>query len=789
MKKFYSFLFAATCFLLCGNVMAQDPVSVSDIVQGQKYNIKHVNTGYYLNFLDHSDGDFNINTLVSGSDVFDFTFTPVAGSTNTYNIGVSGQYINGSGWNMQLGTQTGINGQIQLIQNSDNFTMKTLWSNNVNSNSEDAGSRVYADKGTGAVFQLVLSGNALSDEELILVLKTAFGTKIAEAEETLNTGSNFFPEDAKTVFQGAISTAESFYENIDEDTNIADIIAEISSLEQAIETYLASAQITPFTPDPAKRYRIAIADASKGYCYTNSTVTNRQVQMKTGISSDQLFNFEAFNGGYKIKPLALPDSALYARYTGASGGTNSGYNSISTAKNEGEGINNGSKFNDVSCTFSFINPTLINGVPYYNITVTQGTTFAYFDNSILRTRASLQNANTEKFTFIEDGLVVKTALGAKITEAEGLYNAEDQATGQEITEGTAAGKYTQEAKGDLNTAIGVAQSVFGDDEADQAAVDAAAAALQTAINTYLASVLGDKTALNAAIMLTEGILAATTVGDQTGNYLQAVADSLSAAVDDAVEVRDNLTASQIEVNAALTVLNAVIAYVQNNIIYLVDTDKAYYIVNKGGNYLGRANEAQDTRVSTRSTDKTAADVYTFTLIAVGGEPGVYNIKRSTTDEYVATSSSYEVYLKELVSGEYIKIRLLDAGEEHLKLRFIEKSGNNNFLGANNTGTNQNTASDKNGNDDAHLWKLENTIITGVGNPGKGACYLFVSDRNLNIAGLGANAKISVFDITGRMLFSEVAEAASYSRMLPSAGSYIVSIEQAEQRKSSVILVK
>jgi hypothetical protein len=146
--------FVLSMLLICSITFAQT-VPVSGITPGQKYNIKHVATGLYLNHLANGDGDFNINTLIPGEAPFEFDFTEVATLESTYNIGVDGGYLGGDGWKCQLKpaiTEDNTTRIILLPNEDGSLQLRAAWSaaNVINVDATAAGSRIYANKASNA---------------------------------------------------------------------------------------------------------------------------------------------------------------------------------------------------------------------------------------------------------------------------------------------------------------------------------------------------------------------------------------------------------------------------------------------------------------------------------------------------------------------------------------------------------------------------------------------------------------------------------------------------------------
>jgi len=152
-------------------------------------------------------------------------------------------------------------------------------------------------------------------------------------------------------------------------------------------------------------------------------------------------------------------------------------------------------------------------------------------------------------------IVDKSALDTAIMTA--------QSTAGAAVVGTAPGQYPQDAKNALLEAIDSAVLVQSN-ASDQAAVDAAVTALNTAVTTFQRAVVQapdvDKTALNTTI--TTGQERLTYAESWPTSFPQHTRDGLRAALVDAIAARDNPTATQADVDrekeelqAAITILN------------------------------------------------------------------------------------------------------------------------------------------------------------------------------------------------------------------------------------------
>ena len=111
--------------------------------------------------------------------------------------------------------------------------------------------------------------------------------------------------------------------------------------------------------------------------------------------------------------------------------------------------------------------------------------------------------------------------------------------------------YAEENVNVLTNAIANAQSVADNMNVDQTAVDAAAKALQTAMNLFNEEpVKADKTELTKAIEVAD-----TYLKDKTSGFSETSLAALQTAIDNAAKVNDDPNATQTQVNAAVTAID------------------------------------------------------------------------------------------------------------------------------------------------------------------------------------------------------------------------------------------
>ncbi|MCP9612736.1 glycoside hydrolase family 2 TIM barrel-domain containing protein [Coprobacter tertius] len=141
-----------------------DPITtkLQEIKKDEKYYIKHVMSGLYLQRLPDKtakyEGDFCINPLDKTDDRFIFDFTPINGFTSYYNVRVNNYFINqNDNWRCVSGALKDKNGQIQIEMLENNTCkLRGVWQtwNYINLDRTTSGSYIYADKSSGAIWKI-----------------------------------------------------------------------------------------------------------------------------------------------------------------------------------------------------------------------------------------------------------------------------------------------------------------------------------------------------------------------------------------------------------------------------------------------------------------------------------------------------------------------------------------------------------------------------------------------------------------------------------------------------------
>ncbi len=462
------------------------------------------------------------------------------------------------------------------------------------------------------------------------------------------------------------------------------ISAAIETLNNATKTYLDSEKEPSFTPLEGVKYRIVATSDVTGIdgvmVYNGSNVRLSVAAVPTG---DQVgdFEFEAIEGtnpvAYYIKVSGTED---YIIQDGAASSDNM------KAKPKMETNPERSRWN---VTYA---PQTINGNAYFTIFNLQSRGLkcpTELNANIVR---SSSINNRDKWRIIKSSEYVGGELAAMISEAEELLAS--------TTAGTEAGQYLKADRDALEAAKATAEKVL--EEGDSDAIAASVSELHEAMETYKLAKLADRTVLQNLIEAAQARLNETTEGTKPGEFLPDTRAELQGSINLAKNVLAAEVLTQVEADAAVADLQTALDTYNSLENLSIDTSRVYYLQGKGGNYLGRENEGEGTRVTTRGNNSSATDVYPITLTRVVGKANVYNIRRYPSGEYLANPSSYAVYFQsgDLGDTEATNVQLFEIADGYLLIKFLR----NAYFGANNTDANQNTASNKD-DGNASQWKL------------------------------------------------------------------------------------
>jgi ElaB/YqjD/DUF883 family membrane-anchored ribosome-binding protein len=649
-------------------------VNMTDIVSGQKYNLRHVVTGMYLQFLDNGDGDFCINSMPLGGNAnFDFIFNAVAGVADTYmleiNNGSNSGYMSGSGWNIQLSNpETATQKQIILLDQGDNAVrLRAGWltGNVINVDNITPASRLYANKSgnENADFIIELSPNAFDMTALITAAKTVLQAAITEAQNlsksTVN-GSLSGQYTGKAAFTDAIAAANAVYNNAA--SALAELQDATATLLLAIETYKAT-RINPYTGYVFKLKHYSSENyVSKS---TNGTYSNARIQPLDAIDNEQDFEFEEVAGitnGVRIKT----SDGNYLNYSGytSSWTTTPGTNSNLIVEEDASGF--------IKLKFAASNN-------YFGAdgTVANESIFTDKDGSSNNHRWIME---------IQDPRVI---LGQIIANA---------ITQRELAVvGTGVGEYPQTAVNSLQNAIVVAQAVYDNSTATNEEIQAAQASLQNTLEWFV-NVPVARASLYALITTANAKLNSATAGADSGNHPQVAIDAFTSAIVAAQAVCDNSAATDEQINAAKDALqDALDLFISQEICFSTAyLGTQYWIIHSSGNLLSKAIYNTNAVINDYSTQDV---LNVFEFVAVPGQVDVVALK-SSDGKYLSYNSWNTPWINSINSNAYMKISTTSDG--YLNLKMV----GNNLLGTDTDVDSTAVYANKSGNNILYKWQVQ-----------------------------------------------------------------------------------
>ena len=317
-------------------------------------------------------------------------------------------------------------------------------------------------------------------------------------------------------------------------------------------------------------------------------------------------------------------------------------------------------------------------------------TQAQVDQAVIDLNAAVA---TFEAAVIPDVTVDITALTAKISEANTTLSS--------ASIGTLEGQHPQSAANDLAAAITTAQAL-ADNPTTQTAVNNMVTTLNSAISTFLATTnppdgVVDKSALASTIALAQTTYNAATEGTNSGQYEVGSKAVLSAAITDAQAVHNNTSATQTQVDQAVSTLQNALATFQNSLIGVdksvlqatITEAQAKYDIAVEGNLVGQypegtkqellyeINAAQSVLVSASATQQ-QIDLATATLQSAmdlfDTQVNPVTISRSELEALIAQAESiyydspYSYPLLEKVEFFYAIQEAIEANEDNSLLQ-------------------------------------------------------------------------------------------------------------------------
>jgi len=400
--------------------------------------------------------------------------------------------------------------------------------------------------------------------------KTALSKAITDAT-TLNTNATegvstgMYPVGSKTILQNAINAATTT--NTDPTATQSQINAALVTLNAAVTSFQNSiinvnkATLAALIISSQKVNDGATEGSSDGqYPSGSKAILQTAIDAATAINTNALASQAQVDQAVTDLQKAVSD--FQAKVVGINKGALA--TAIGTAQslyaNSTEGLGNGQYPTGSKATLQ----TAIDAATVVNVNTLA--TQPEVDTAVAKIQAAILTFQNSIIT------VVKSALVAEIGVANSTY--------ANAVEGSLNGQYPVGSKAILQSAIDAASLVNTNALASQPQVDKAVKDLKTADSTFKAQVIGiDKTALANEIQSAQTVYGNSTEGSANGQYPIGSKAILQSAIDAANVVKSSSTATQAQVDQAVTDLKNAVSTFEANINILIVSNLVTAITN------------------------------------------------------------------------------------------------------------------------------------------------------------------------------------------------------------------
>ncbi|MCD9025171.1 S-layer homology domain-containing protein [Cohnella silvisoli] len=174
------------------------------------------------------------------------------------------------------------------------------------------------------------------------------------------------------------------------------------------------------------------------------------------------------------------------------------------------------------------------------------------------------NLESSRVAYVLPAPVQKGALSVTIIVAQSNHDT--------AVEGERDGQYAAGSKAAFQTAIDAAVGVRNSLIASQAQVDTAVAALNAAESLFNSKkIVIDRSVLSSSIVAAIAKMGGAIEGGADGNFAIGSKDIFAAAIDAAIIVRDDNSATQVQVDTAVSVLNTAVAVFESKVVRVTKT--------------------------------------------------------------------------------------------------------------------------------------------------------------------------------------------------------------------------
>ena len=394
------------------------------------------------------------------------------------------------------------------------------------------------DVGQLWVDEVKILGKVLDLPALNIVDKSVLETTITDAQaivtaSVVGAAEGQYPSAAKATFLTAISTANTVFTST---------TATQTEVDDAVTALLDATSVFQGTVIHVNKTALATAIATATTAITGTTegVANGQYPAGSKTTFQNAINAATTVNVNNLATQAQVDAALLAIQTATTTFINSKIvvdktalaALISSSQVAHDTSTEGTADGEYPVGAKADLQTAINNASIVNTTSTVSQTQVNTAKADLQTALDifLASVNTS-------GPVDKTALAAKITQAQGIYGTS--------VEGVAEGQYPSGSKNILLAAISTAQGVNNNGSATQAQVNIAVINLNNAILDFQGKVIHvDKSILASTIADAQTLYGGATEGTADGQYPAGSKNNLLAAINSAITVNGAALASQ-----------------------------------------------------------------------------------------------------------------------------------------------------------------------------------------------------------------------------------------------------
>lgn len=268
----------------------------------------------------------------------------------------------------------------------------------------------------------------------------------------------------------------------------------------------------------------------------------------------------------------------------------------------------------------------------------------------------------------------------------------------------------------------------------------------------------------------ETFLADCSIGEGSDQYPSSAYNPLASALSDAKAIISDPNATLEDIAIATDALNEPYAGFKSSVHPLLPAlGESYYIIHSSELYL----TAEAGVPSIKSQNGT--DDQKFMFLPVDGKPGTFNIKQVSSELFMSKLDGWSVtFINDpaVDTAQYV-ITLVSKGFYKISCPFAASAGK--CIGTDLNTENGGVYSDKSGTDGKHHWKIVSISRSGIKEQNINELSVSTKDNLLEISYLTGTNRISIYTITGQLVFSKDHNDTSFSHELK-AGNYILSVK-------------